>query len=681
MAELPLICGEDWCMSDPNLPQRPQNPPGLAALAYRVSDYRQAKQRALESLYTVIPPGSSTLVALRTRDADDATIALIDAWAMVIDVLTFYQERIANEGYWRTAIERRSLLELARTIGCELAPGVAASTYLVFTVESTPTAPKQVTVSQGTQIASVPGENEQSQTFETREPLIARVDWNALKPRLTRPQTLTPQTQHLYLQGINTQLQVGDRVLLIDQPMPEETLETNWYLLKLTAVELLTAIGQTRIAWETQLASTVVPRHPRLFAFRQQVALFGNLAPKWETLPAEVKQRYSPIRGGSFRFSGGAWRSVNAGLPTFDRRCLAAKSPQFLFAGTLGGGIFRSLDRGASWQQMTIGLSNLAIETLYCSDQGQVFAGSPAGGVFRSRDNGETWTAIGTGTVRVQSTGENSWEAVNTALPNTVVRCLLAYTVQAPSGSGTVTSDENHYFLFVGTDDGVYRSADQGQNWYSKGLVARSIRAFLRHDPYLYAASDRGVYRCSTEHGDQWELSSQDFTEPTTCLAALTLNPGQPNQQNYLFAGTISNGVYRSTNAGTTWIRTWSPLPLDITALAVHNTTLYAGTGSGKVFVSHDAGENWQDLSQETIGAAITALAVLQNDLFVGAKFGGFVNSDWSDRGNLSTAKLRLIPLLIPLPQSLPQSLPQPPSPSISMPSIRRFCPRVGSCC
>ena len=48
------------------------------------------------------------------------------ACACVADVLGFYQERIANEGYLRTATERRSVLELARTIGYELKPGVAA---------------------------------------------------------------------------------------------------------------------------------------------------------------------------------------------------------------------------------------------------------------------------------------------------------------------------------------------------------------------------------------------------------------------------------------------------------------------------------------------------------------------------------------------------------------------------
>ena len=50
------------------------------------------------------------LSRLATRSTGDPAIAILDAWALVADVLTFYQERIANEGYLRTATERRSIL-------------------------------------------------------------------------------------------------------------------------------------------------------------------------------------------------------------------------------------------------------------------------------------------------------------------------------------------------------------------------------------------------------------------------------------------------------------------------------------------------------------------------------------------------------------------------------------------
>ncbi|HWO26260.1 MAG TPA: putative baseplate assembly protein [Kofleriaceae bacterium] len=108
------------------------------------------------------------------------------------DVLTFYQERIANEGYLRTATERRSVLELARLVGYVLRPGVAATVYLAYTVDEKQAEP--VTITTGARSQSVPGPGESPQAFETSEDLVARGDWNNLQVRLHRPQHITLNT-------------------------------------------------------------------------------------------------------------------------------------------------------------------------------------------------------------------------------------------------------------------------------------------------------------------------------------------------------------------------------------------------------------------------------------------------------------------------------------------------------
>src|SRR5687767_13242576 len=107
------------------------NPSGLAAFGYRVGTHGRFKRSLLAGLSL---SRSAALRELRTREDDDFAIALLDAWATVADVLTFYQERIAAESYLPTATERRSVRELARAIGYELRPGVAAETPLAFTV-------------------------------------------------------------------------------------------------------------------------------------------------------------------------------------------------------------------------------------------------------------------------------------------------------------------------------------------------------------------------------------------------------------------------------------------------------------------------------------------------------------------------------------------------------------------
>ncbi|HEX2641731.1 MAG TPA: putative baseplate assembly protein, partial [Thermoanaerobaculia bacterium] len=185
------------------------NRPGLDALRYRVGTHSAFLETMKARLSS---QGHPELAGLTTREASDPSIALLDAWATAADVLTFYQERIANEGYLRTATERRSVRELARLIGYELRPGVAASTWLAFTLDPGP----EVVIPAGARAQSVPGPGELPQPFETSADLVARAAWNQLPVRLTRPQLGQDARRDgaLYLKGISTQLKVNDPLLI-----------------------------------------------------------------------------------------------------------------------------------------------------------------------------------------------------------------------------------------------------------------------------------------------------------------------------------------------------------------------------------------------------------------------------------------------------------------------------------
>jgi predicted phage baseplate assembly protein len=158
------------------------------------------------------PAGPPALAELRARTTDDFSVALLDAWATVADVLTFYQERIANEGYLRTATERRSVLELAQLIGYTLRPGVAATAYLAYTLEKD----SMLSLDVGNRAQSIPGPGELPQSFETAEVLEARSAWNALAPRSHRPQIfpLTMGAGHrVFFDGVATKLKLNDPLL------------------------------------------------------------------------------------------------------------------------------------------------------------------------------------------------------------------------------------------------------------------------------------------------------------------------------------------------------------------------------------------------------------------------------------------------------------------------------------
>ena len=196
------------------------NRPGLPALSYRIGTYATFLRRMTNRIAGYTLPdgdhaGDRPLSGLTTRALDDPSIALLDAAAVVADVLTFYQERIANEGFLRTATERRSVLEMAREIGYELNPGVAATAYLTFTVEDAEGAPGKSNVPAGTQVMSIPPQGQLPQTFETSEDITARKEWNQIGLRTGNPQALSTSSQQVYLSGTSTNLQPGDHVLLV----------------------------------------------------------------------------------------------------------------------------------------------------------------------------------------------------------------------------------------------------------------------------------------------------------------------------------------------------------------------------------------------------------------------------------------------------------------------------------
>ena len=303
----PTLDNCDCCEVEP--PEQPIfNPPGQPALQYRIDVQPTFLQRMIDALpHETLPPNSldpsapRPLAALTARAADDPSIALLDAWATVADVLTFYQERIANEGYLRTATDRESLLELAREIGYELAPGVAAGADLAFTVESAVGAPEMVTVPVGTKVLSVPGPGQLPQTFETIEAITARPEWNAFPPRRTDPEQVLPGMTDLFLDGIATQLQAGDAILLVGGDRVDNPDSPNWDLRILTEVDVDQPNKRTRVAWLGGLSvnSMVVDANKesgvtttRVFAMRKRAQLFGHNAMQFRLLSSETKESF-----------------------------------------------------------------------------------------------------------------------------------------------------------------------------------------------------------------------------------------------------------------------------------------------------------------------------------------------------------------------------------------------------
>jgi hypothetical protein len=356
-----------------------QNLPGLSAIAYRVGTWGAFRESMLARLSSADYPA---LQYLKTRDTDDFSIALLDASAVVFDILTFYQERLANESYLRTATQLRSLTELARLIGYQPAPGVAAETYLAFTLKAATGLPANpnttaITIPAGTQVQSVAEQNLTPQTFETSADILAKADWNALPITAGIPRTPAGAPSGpggLYLAGTTTQLNPGDSLLLLgadrENWTPNATPSEYWDIVTLNQIVVDNQNNLTWVGWDKSLqhgsGSGSSPASGwttvKVFAFRQKVSLFGNNAPSANLFTLATNPT-KPSLPHLINASTSNWQWKNFSIPSITNIDLDApyakvvSSSWFALLGVKGAQLFKVTSA------KTISRSDFAIST------------------------------------------------------------------------------------------------------------------------------------------------------------------------------------------------------------------------------------------------------------------------------------------------------------------------------
>jgi hypothetical protein len=101
----------------------------------------------------------------RAREGQDFGVLLVEMWAYVADVLGFYDERVADETYVRTAKRRTSLRRIVGLLGYEPAPGAGGSAFVAAIADGR----QPVTLPAGTAVRSSGFNGEKPQVFETEE--------------------------------------------------------------------------------------------------------------------------------------------------------------------------------------------------------------------------------------------------------------------------------------------------------------------------------------------------------------------------------------------------------------------------------------------------------------------------------------------------------------------------------
>jgi photosystem II stability/assembly factor-like uncharacterized protein len=238
--------------------------------------------------------------------------------------------------------------------------------------------------------------------------------------------------------------------------------------------------------------------------------------------------------------------------------------------GTDSGEIYATRDGAISWDLLTDELPARSVLS-FAEKDGWLYAGTDGRGVWRSDDGGATWANLD-----------------RTTLVNPTVRSMAVL----------------NGVLYVGTTGGLSRfdeGGDYPDTWttLSRGLRNVLLRELLVVDGKLLAATHGGVCGFDVE-ASRWAEQNVGLTRGNgvaPMVRALVAHRG------VLFAGTATQGVFRSDDAGASWVTASDGLaPADASATSLNVNVLDMVSTDGALvvsvagqglFASEDTGETW----------------------------------------------------------------------------------------
>jgi photosystem II stability/assembly factor-like uncharacterized protein len=260
------------------------------------------------------------------------------------------------------------------------------------------------------------------------------------------------------------------------------------------------------------------------------------------------------------------------------------KDPTHLYMGTANGWIFQSRDGGKSWLRLAqladrddLVIDNILVDPL---NPHRLIVGAwvlgdlshPDGGIYISEDGGTRWTSVA-------------------GMKGQSIRALVI----APS--------DPKIFL-AGTLEGVFRSNDSGVEWQrispkeNREIHEVESLAVDPADPNKIYAGTWHLPWKTTDGGATWSSMNNGLIEDSDVFSIIV----DPKQSNVLYLSACS-GIYKSVDGGGKFTggvgqNKVQGIPVDARRTRVlmqdpnHLDTVYAGTTEG-LYRTTDAGKTW----------------------------------------------------------------------------------------
>ncbi len=206
----------------------------------------------------------------------------------------------------------------------------------------------------------------------------------------------------------------------------------------------------------------------------------------------------------------------------------------------------------------------------------------------------------------------------------TILICVLTFTLflsaqngweklRGPYGWQVNNIAAGNSVVIAGTPQGFYSSADDGLSWSeaNNGFWGADVSAICYLNGFFFAGvwdgTGSGILFFSDDNGGSWAQIN------TINLAGVSITSFCRND-NYIFAGTSGNKIFRSSDNGIHWTLTNYNLQPVVSVKSI-GSNLFAGTSGGGVYVTTDNGDTWSALERPGGRFYVSSLTVFNGDL------------------------------------------------------------------
>jgi len=261
-------------------------------------------------------------------------------------------------------------------------------------------------------------------------------------------------------------------------------------------------------------------------------------------------------------------------------------------------GLYKSIDNGNSWQKIETQFEDFQVFYVFITKEDHIWVGTDyQGALFRSTDDGLTWEN--------KNNGFTAFE-------------------------GWAIGESKDGVLFAGDANvgRLYRSTDSGENWEFSANIAPLAFA-VDSNNVVYAGSFNGLY-ISTNNGITWTQNNY--------LAGYIIPTVITDNNNNVYCGTgytypylNGNGLFSSKDVGQNWEQIGLANKVVLSLGFDSEMNLYAGTLEDGLFITTNMGQDWKQCQNGIYKKEVYRLEInKQDDIFIGSEGGG---NGWSFYG------------------------------------------------